>query len=183
MNRNIFKISYMIHSITHVYDTQWYTHHCNVVTNVESKFQNSTIVRQPYGNRTIKVHLSLRSCDRVDRADLKRFKSRNDFVDVHRLFIKSIFMLDTLSLSINEMKTITKKSIRTNSKSLQQCMIAILLSQNSKSSRYSIFFSFYLLIRFVFSSRAFSLSFCFYMKFDICFKDVAKTTFDFENQF
>ena len=81
MNRNIFKISYMIHSITHVYDTQWYTHHCNVVTNVESKFQNSTIVRQPYGSRTIKVHLSLRPCGRADRADLKRFKSENDFAD------------------------------------------------------------------------------------------------------
>ena len=55
MNRNIFKISYMIHSITHVYDTQWYTHHCNVVTNVESKFQNSTTVRQPCGSRTAAV--------------------------------------------------------------------------------------------------------------------------------
>ena len=38
-------------------------------------------MRQPYGSRTTKVHLSLRPCDRVGRVDLKRFKSKNDFVD------------------------------------------------------------------------------------------------------
>ena len=38
-------------------------------------------MRQPYGSRTAKVHLSLRPCGRVGRAGLKRFKSKNDFVD------------------------------------------------------------------------------------------------------
>ena len=51
----------------------------------------------------------------------------------HYVFIKSIRMLDTLSFSINEIEIITKKSIRSNSKSLQKCMIAILFSQNLKS--------------------------------------------------
>ena len=62
----------------------------------------------------------------------------------HHVFIKSIRMLNTLLLSINEIEIITKESIRSNSKSLQQCMIAILFSQCSRRSRFSKFsFIFY----------------------------------------
>ena len=119
------------------------------------------------------------------------------------VFIKSIRMLDTLLFSINEIETITKKSIRSNSKSLQQCIIAILFSQCSRRSRLSKFsFIFYFaLISFCFRDcwnalsrneliRRFSKIFvvissktarCWKCKDDtwsLMWHDVAKTTFD-----
>ena len=51
---------------------------------------------------------------------------------LHHVLIKSIRMLGTLSLSINEVEDITKESIRSNSRSLQQCMAAILFPQSSR---------------------------------------------------
>ena len=64
----------MIHNDTHI-----------IVTLLRTLNQNFKI-RRSCDSRTIKVHLSLRSCDRVDRVDLKRFKSKNDFVDVSESF-------------------------------------------------------------------------------------------------
>ena len=60
----------MIHNDTHI-----------IVTLLRTLNQNFKI-RRPCGSRTAKVHLSLRPCGRAGRADLKRFKSENDFADV-----------------------------------------------------------------------------------------------------
>ena len=63
---------------------------------------------------------------------------------LHHVLIKPIRMLDTLLLSTNEVEAITKESIRSNSKSLQQCMTAVLFPQCSRRSRLSRFpFIFY----------------------------------------
>ena len=52
---------------------------------------------------------------------------------LHHVLIKSIRMLDTLSFSTNEIETITKESIRSNPRSLQKCMTAVLFPQSLKS--------------------------------------------------
>ena len=84
----------------------------------------------------------------------------------HHVFIKSIRMLNTLSLSINEIEVITKKSIRSNSKSLQQCMIAILISQNSKSSKSSKFSK----SLFLSSNSLCAFFVCFFALTSLCFR-------------